>query len=337
MPFRSADDVPGFAAPADPLARFDELLTALDAGRGWMQDKVAVRLAAVTLIATAGDAGRLAASTRSASAVLKERFGWFRGVDESVRLVIAAQLVKAGDHPDVFADELGRVQGELRARGMRRGGVYEVLAVLVLRRRVGEIAAGHLDRFQQIYEAMKSHHWWLTGPEDLPACAMLVGRPESPADIGAGTDAIYRALHERAGLWRGDPLQTAANVLYLAGVEAEVIVQRFTGLVEALRAAGAKIGAQAYDEVAILSFLARPTARIVEAVLDLREGLRARLRWLGEPDALSLAASLAFVRLAGDQGALGTLGDAKLLLDMQTIVTARQAAVAASTAVVVST
>lgn len=326
MAYRSVDGDPGFAVPADPLARFDELLTALDAGRGWMQDKVAIRLAAIVLLVTPGDATRLAASTRTASAVLGERLGWFSGVDESVRLVIAAQLIKSDESPDEFVDDLERVRGMFRADGLRRGGVYEVLAVLVLRRLIGRIEAEHVERFHKIYEAMKAHHWWLTGPEDFPACAMLVGRPEAPAAIGAGTDAIYNALHEQAGLSRGDPLQTAAHILYLGGVETAVIVERFSGLLAAFRAAGAKIGTGEYDEVAILSFLAQPAANIVAAVRELQAGLRARLKWLGERDALSLAASLAFVRLVGTSGELGALADAKLLLDMQTIVTARQAA-----------
>lgn len=336
MPFRSTDEAPGVAVPADPLARFDELLKALDGGRGWMQDKVAVRLAAITLLVTPGDANRLAAVARSASAVLAERLGWFSGVDESVRLVIAAQLIKSGEHPDAFVDELARVRELFRAEGLRRAGVYEVLAVLVLRRLVGEIEASHIARFHQIYEAMKSHHWWLTGPEDYPACAMLVGRPEEPAAIGVGTDAIYRALHERAGLWRGDPLQTAANILFLSGVEAPLIAERFINLIEAFRAIGAKIGASEYDEIAVLSFLAQPPAAIVASVHELQVGLRERLRWLGERDALSLGACLAFVRLVGNDGTLGTLADTKLLLDMQTIVTARQAASAATTAAIVS-
>jgi DNA polymerase-1 len=144
MPFRSADEAPGIAMPVDPLARFDELLRALDGGRGWMQDKVAVRLAAITLLVTPGDANRLAAVARSASAVLAERLGWFSGVDESVRLVIAAQLIKAGEHPDAFVDELARARELFRAEGLRRAGVYEVLAVLVLRRLVGEIEASHV-------------------------------------------------------------------------------------------------------------------------------------------------------------------------------------------------
>ncbi|MFZ6182159.1 DUF4003 family protein [Nannocystis pusilla] len=326
MPFRNLDGDPGFVVPPDPLARFDELLTALDAGRGWMQDKAAIRLAAITLLVTPGDAKRLAASTRTASAILGERLRWFSGVDESVRLVIAAQLVKADAHPEEFLDDLERVRQMFRADGLRRGGVYEVLAVLVLRRLFDRIELEHVERLHGIYEAMKAHHWWLTGPEDFPACAMLVGRPEQPAAIGAGTDAIYKALHEQAGLSRGDPLQTAAHILYLGGLEAPVIVERFSGLLAAFRAAGAKIGTSEYDEVAILSFVAQPAATIVTTVRELAAGLRARLKWLSERDALSLGANLAFVRLVGASGELGALADAKLLLDMQTIVTARQAA-----------
>lgn len=330
MPFRSPEEGPGIAVPSDPLARFDELLTALDGGRGWMQDRAAIRLAAITLIITPGNAGRLAATVRSAAAVLDERLGWFSGVDESVRLVIAAQLVKAGEHPDSFIDALGQARELLRAHGLRRGGVYEVLAVLVLRRLVGAVEDRHVARLHAIYEAMKAHHWWLTGPEDYPTCAMLVARPEEPQAIGDGADAIYRALHERGKLWRGDPLQTAANLLYMSGAEPPLIAGRFVDLLEAFRAAGTTIGTSEYDEVAVLSFLAQPIERVVATVTELRDGLRARLKWLGGRDALSLAAGLAFVRLAGNEGALGTLADAKLLLDMQTIVTARQAAAVAT-------
>ncbi len=332
MPFRSPEDeAPGLSLPADPLAHFEVLLNALDAGRGWLQDKVSLRLAAVALLITPGDPGRLAATTRSTSAVLKERLGLFSGVDEAVRLVIAAQLVKSGDHPDVFVDELTRVREMLRAAGLRRGGVYEVFAVLVLRRVVGAIEPAHIDRFAQIYAAMKKHHWWLTGPEDFPACAMLVARPGDPEAMGAGIDEIYRALHDRAGLARGDALQTAANLLYLGGVEDDTIAARFALLMQGFRAAGLSVGREDYDELAILTFVAQPVDHVVGTVTELQGQLRERLRWLGKGPALSLAASLAFVRLAGQGTELGTLADAKLLLDMQAIVTARQAAVVAAT------
>ena len=48
--------------------------------------------------------------------------------------------------------------------------------------------------------------------------------------------------------------------------------------------------------------------------------------------ATSLAANLTFVRMLQQDEGIAPLGDAKLLLDMQSIVAARQAAVAASAA-----
>ena len=318
--------------PADPLARFAEIYAALDSERKWHGDKVSLRLAAVCLITTPGAAESLAAATRRQDAALRARLGWLSSVGASVSMLIAAQMVKHGDDPDAYVDEVERAREMFRAVGLRRGGVYEFLAVLVLRRVLGRspIESGHIERFKGIYEAMKRHHWWLTGPEDFPACAMLLGRPEDPAAIGAGTDAIYQALHERAGLWRGDSLQSAANVLFIAGADPVELADRFALLLAGFRDGGARIGQEQYDELAILCFLAWPIERVVATVLDYRSKLLATQAWIGKAGALNLAASLAFVHIAGADGTLGPLADAKLLLDMQAIVAARDAATAAA-------
>ncbi len=333
MPFRSDDPAPtGPYVPADPLARFAEIHAALDGERKWHQDKVPLRLAAVCLINTPGPADSLAAATRRRDADLRARFGWFTGITPPISLLFAAQMVKYGDTPEAFVDEVDRVRAMFRAVDLRRGGVYEALAVLVLRHVLAgaPIEPRHVERLRDIYEAMKRHHWFLTGPEDFPACAMLVARDEDAATIGAGTDAIYRALHERADLWRGDSLQTAANVLYLSGLEPAAIADRYALLLDGFRKGGARIGQDQYDELAILCFLAWPVDRIVESVLGFRKQLLATLPWVGKSVALNLASSLAFVQVSGSDGALGPLADAKLLLDMQAIVAARAAAAAAS-------
>ncbi len=335
MPFRSDAAPPptAFHAPADPLARYRELYAALAEPASWLSDKVPLRLAAVCLLTTPGDAALLAASLRRRDADLRVRLGWLSSVAPSVRLLLSAQMVKYGDDPDAFVDEVERVREMFRAVELRRSSVYEAVAVLVLRRvnAGGPISLAQVERLRDIYNAMKHHHWFLTGPEDLPACAVLVGRPEDPATIGAGTDAIYRALHERADLWRGNSLQTAANLLYLAGVEPTTIAERYALLLAGFREAGTRIGQGEYDELAILCFLARPVERIVSVVAEFRERLREGTFTPGKAEALNLAASLAFVQLAGQDGDLGQIADAKLLLDMQTIVAARAAAVAAAT------
>lgn len=331
MAYRSGDaPAPSFLVPADPLARFAEILAAFDAERGTFEDKVPLRLAAIHLVTTPGEPAALAEATRARVAAMRERLGRLGGIDAPVRMVLAASLVKYDEDALEFLDEVERVRRMFRAIELRRGGVYEALATLVLRRGLSGAAidTGHVTRLREIYEAMKGYHWWLTGPEDFPACAMLVPRPGSAAEIGAAIEAVYQALHTRAHLWRGDALQTAANVLVLSGLAPAEVADRFALLVERFREGGARVGQAEYDELAILCFLAQPVERVVATVLEFRDRIRASLGWTEKGSAFNLAANLAFVRLVGADGELGTIADAKLLLDMQAIVVARQAAAA---------
>ena len=115
-----------------------------------------------------------------------------------------------------FLEEVERVRGLFRTVKLRRGGIYELMAILILRLQAcrSPIEVATLERFKAIYQELKQYHWWLTGPNDFPACAILVGESDSPPAIASGIEEIYRALNDR-GFSRGDPLQTAANLLYL--------------------------------------------------------------------------------------------------------------------------
>ena len=54
-----------------------------------------------------------------------------------------------------------------------------------------------------IHSVMKKHHWFLTGPEDLTTCAMLIGKPGTPQEIGDHVEAIYRRLADPGDDGRG--------------------------------------------------------------------------------------------------------------------------------------
>lgn len=326
MAFRSDPRAPSGGAFVDPLARFRELFAALDEPSSVLTDRVPLRLAAINLVTVGGDPERIAADFYACDADLAARLGMFTGTDPAIRRVIASQLIKSGDTPAAFVAEVERVRALFREHRLRRGGVFETLAVLVLRRalRGAAIEPPHVERFQAIYEAMKRHHWWLTGPEDFPACAMLVTRPGEPAAIGDGIEAIYRTLRARADLWPGDSLQTAANVLYVSGAPAHDLADRFALLVAGFRAQTITIGIAEYDDLAMLCMLPLPIERLVETVADYRQQLGAS-RWLPSRGHFTLATNLAFVHLVGSDAALGPLADAKLLLDMQAITAARQA------------
>ena len=330
MAFR--DDLRPLSVPQDPLQRFVALHDALDADRGWLGDRVPLRYAAITMLTTPGDPAAIASSIRECHADFGRRLKWYSGIDTSIRMVLAAQLVKYGDTPAAFLAEVDRVKAMFRDQGLRRGGVYEVLGTLVLRRALrGEMAsAEQVERFGEIYAQLKRHHWFLTGPDDYPACAMLVGHSGTPSEIGDGVEAVYQALRHDADLWRGNALQTAANVLYLSGLRPEEIARRFAEIAAGIKAAGYRVGQMDYDEIAVLCFLAVPTDKLVAVVMDYQRTIVESLKWVDRTMGLSLAASLAFVRLVGEHEQLGPLADAKLMLDMQAVVAARQAAAVAA-------
>ncbi len=329
MPFRDSEIERG-PAPIDPLERFFAIEAALDQDRGLLGDRVPLRLVAANLVRTPGEPDAIAATLRSLREQIDQHVAWHSGVTTSLRPLLASILLQRGDSAAAFFAEVERCRTLLRELGMRRAEAYEVMAITVLRSRSGLATIQHaqLERMRDIYEAMKIHHWWLTGPEDYPACAFLVGEPGTPAELAERASTVYDALRRQANLWRGDPLQTAANILSLAKLRPDELAQRFRELAEAFDQAAYGIGQQEYHEVALLCFLAQPIERIIEAVLDYRERMHERLRWLTGSLSFSLASNLAFVRLVGRDIELGTLADAKALFDMQTIIDARQAATA---------
>jgi hypothetical protein len=334
MPFRGHDGQQ-LAHLDDPLARFFKLEAAFDAHRGFMGDRVPLRLVAANLVLCPGDAVEIAAQVRASAEQLRQRLSFLSDIVPSIQLLVSAVLLQRGDEPEAFLAEVERVRPIMRALGMRRREIYEVVAILALRIRNerAPILDEQVERLRDIYQQMKHHHWLLTGPEDYPACAFLVGqRDRSPEDIGVRANKIYEGLREQAKLWRGDPLQTASNMLALSPLDPPELVERFRLLAVEFDQAGVRIRQDEYDEVAVLCFLARPSERIVETVCGYTREIRERINWADRTNAFGLAANLAFVRLVGNDPELGALADAKTLLDMQTIIAARQAAAAGAAA-----
>ena len=333
MPFRGHDGKE-LEVYGDPLARFFELEAAFEKERGFLGDAVPLRLVAANLVVSPGEPEALAATVRAKTEELRKLLPFWSHIVPAIQLLLAAVLMQRGYDPAEFVAEVERVRKIMRELRMRRMEVYETVAVLALRIRNegAPIERAQVERMREIYAEMKRHHWLLTGPEDLPACAFLAGVDKSPEQLAAHANAIYELLLARAKLWRGDPLQTASNMLALSPLEPELLTDRFTRLATNFDAAGYRVRQGEYDEVAVLCFLAQPAERIVGIVSQYAGEIRERLSWTGRADAFGLAANLAFVRLVGGEGELGILADAKALLDMQTVIAARQAAASAAAA-----
>jgi Protein of unknown function (DUF4003) len=150
-------------------------------------------------------------------------------------------------------------------------------------------------RLQRIYATMRQHHWWLTGPEDLPACALLTVHGDDPAGMPQRIEAIYRRLRE-GGLNAGDGLQMASHVLYLAAGNAREIAERFLRLHAGFRAADIAMWDCDRDELAILCLLDQDTAHTIATVIDHRARIRAELGHVGPATSFSYACGTAFLQ-----------------------------------------
>ena len=317
--------------PADPLGRFTALYEALNRDRGIWGDASSLRFAAMSAVTCPGEPDEVAARLRAIADEIKEISGWFGSLNSPLRFIVSTLLLLNGDSAKAFLDEVERVRPMFRRHGLRRGGIYETMAILILRQRrsIGLVTDADIARFKALYEEMKRHHWWLTGADDFPACAVLVGENGSPEQIGERIEAIYQAL-KRSGFSAGDPLQTAANLLHLAPADPATLAGRYRGLAEGFKRADVSIWQSDYDELAILSFLDHPAARVVERVLEHRRAMESLKPKPDRSLTFNLGAGLAFLELVQLDAELKSITDAKALMDMQAIINAQQAAAAAA-------
>ncbi len=318
--------------PQDPLARFGAIYEALNSERGWWNDASCLKFSAMTAVTCPGSPDSVASAIRDVANEIKDRSGWFGQLNSPLRFIMSAMLVMNEDRAEDFMNEVERTTTMFRAAGLRRGGIYEAMAVLILRlnsdlQPINSTSV--IQRFQAIYEEMKKHHWWLTGPEEFPVCAMLVGQPESPEQIGERIEQIYQEL-SASGQSKGDPLQTAANLLCLSRLRPHEAATRFGDLATQFHDRGVSIWRSDYDELAILTFLNHSVEAIVDRVLRNRKEMEQLKPNPGRSLSFNLAASITFVELVQVDENLKRITDAKALVDMQAIINAQHAASAAA-------
>ncbi|MBI5366846.1 MAG: DUF4003 family protein [Planctomycetes bacterium] len=315
-----------FSCPADPLARFRDLFAALEARRGWFEGDSPLRFAALTLATTKGSADTLAADVRECAARIAKASRWWSPLTGDLRFLISAILLRDGDTAEEFVRDVARVQALFRRHRMRRGEGYEAIAVLLLRPHCRPITDQHVLAIKALYEEMKRHHWWLTGPEDYAYCAVFALRRESPAAVGNRVEEFYSLLRA-AGCAPGDQLQRVSHILYLNPRAPHEVIGRFVELRARFRSARIRIDAADWDELAMLTFPEQSLSEVVRETVAARDALLEHKPSPGRALAFSLGASIAFLKLHGGKH---TFTDAKSLGDLQEIIAAQQAAAAAA-------
>ena len=315
------------------LDRFMSVHDALQKDRRWWRDSGRLRYAAMAAIMCEGSGTSVAHGIRKMGDDIKEACPWYWSVSPNIQFVVGTILLQQRDSAKRFISELIRVRKLFRQQRVHRALQFELLAVLILSIQAegSAISQGTVRRFKAIYDEMKKHHRFLTGPDDFPACAILTGQSGTPQGIAAGIEAIYDQLHGHK-FSKGNPLQTAANIMYVAPGSAREVVARATALRDEFRANTVRISQRSYDELAILSILELPARRVVARVLELRDDLASVKPKIHKVLRFDLAAGIAFADFALGVPRPQSLGAAKVLLDVQAMLAAQAAAMAAGAA-----
>ena len=181
----NAEAGPGYAGAvasprSDALSRYLELARALESQRRWFQQSTTRRYASLLLAGASGTPREIASRVQDVAEQLKTGARWFSSLRGEIRFLIAALLVREDLDVHRFQGEIEETRSRMRGLKLRRGESHEVQAALLMR-----IAAGRapgekeLRRFRDAWERMRRDHYWLTGVDDYPACALFAVSDQS--------------------------------------------------------------------------------------------------------------------------------------------------------------
>lgn len=321
--------------PQNPTDRYLEIHTALLKDKRWWWDPTPFPFAAIAALRASESADQLAEKIHHVAKELKDLAGWFSALTGAIRFVISAMIVQNQDTAESFSTELVRVQKRFRELKIRNGADYEIIAATILRYgvnpngKLSQTSDALIERFKLVHSEMSKHQWWLTSVDDYPTCAILACQQDSPIQMCSEIEAIYQQL-VAAGFWKGNSLQTAANLLFLKKEHPATVASTFHELSETFKARKIRVWQVEYDKLAILTLIDRPTDTIVNHVLSIIAELRmskTKSR-TSKQDAFNLACSLCFYEMVGNHPSKD-IANTTAMMDLSTAVAAQMAAITA--------
>jgi hypothetical protein len=288
-----------------------------------------LRYCALALTTLEGDPRELSRRIDDLIEDLRRARPWYKR--SSVGTLLAAMLLRHGESAAQFFAAVDSAAPLFRKHWRFEGSTYQALAVGVLCQQSDDrrVSAAQVARLAQIWNEIKVAHPWLTQKSDWPMCALLSSDSATPLQISARIEALYADLNKR-GFSRGDELQAAAQILYFHLGDPAACCLRFEELFNAFKRSGLWMGSFDYDEIALLCFAPQNPAVVLECV----ERHRATISGLPQrPDkqlSFTLACGTALLELAREAPKLQLLSEAQVLLAIQAILRAQQAAAAAA-------
>jgi len=257
-----------------PLERYREIIAALRPERGSWHDDFWLRVAAQVAVLSPDDPQRLAIRIRDLGGKLALHAKWYQDLASPLRFVVAAMLVQNQIKFGTFINEHARIAELLHRVGLRSHGFYHTTTVLILMSAPDSAGCDlpEAERLKAIHQSMKRYHWWLTGVDDLPACAALAQCRGSAIEVVARAEACYQLLHD-SGLVRGDHLQTAANLLPLSGLDPDAAVARYLALKSRLESREGTLIPSHYEVLSLLSLLDHDPETVIGRLLAVHQEL----------------------------------------------------------------
>lgn len=296
-------------------------------GRGWWESAAILRDSALALTTIPGDTREIAARLRAVAEELRTSQPWYRR--SSIEVLLAAQLLRTGRTVSSMNVEVERAAALFRAHWRISGGISEVLSTLALAdtARDGRVAEAQVARLASLYAGIQADHPYLTQESDWPLCALLTLVEGEPLTIARRVEDLYEGLRSE-GFGRCDALQNAALALALVPRAPTLLVKQFRAVYDGFAAAGLRMGAEGYDEVAILCFAAADPAVVVATLLRHRERIAVLTPRPDRQTSFSLAAGTALLELMRDAPLAGLARHADATVRILGILAAQRAAVA---------
>jgi len=306
------------------LDRFEELRRS----KRWTTDLTMLRFSA--LILTASDHPGLGAGLEESARRLLKRSGTFGALNSPARYAVAAMLLRRGLDIDAAFDRIEEVRGLFRREKLKRGGIFEVLAALLLILQAGdrEVDVWTVRRMKEILERWKKDHSFLTGSDDYPMAALHAARGASAEGIGHRVEEFYQALR-REKLARGNQLQLVSHLLAVTELGAIEAARRFTDLRRALKQAGIRTYESQYDEIALLVMLGGEPEQLAGRLAGTVERLMSVRPRPQKSIAISIGAGLMLAEAAGAAPLDETGVDLTTMRAVQAVIEAQQAAMVA--------
>ncbi|MDX1807649.1 MAG: DUF4003 family protein [Paenisporosarcina sp.] len=187
------------------------------------------------------------------SDAIKKKSGWFSPLRSHIHYMMAAFLQNDHEDSTVMVDNLLAKQDILKTAGFK-SNVYSYLAAVLMTDDSNQQSI-EATKAKHLYDEMKSHHPFLTQPDDVPYAVMLGKLPGEPKERAAAMNRYYTELRSQ-GFYMGNELQWMSQILTFKSptYNANLVVQAVQ-VRDRLKSAGVKIKSMHYVMVGFLAVL----------------------------------------------------------------------------------